>query len=103
MLTIVHTKDGTLLDGIQFRGSITFDHRGLNYSDHRGIRTEIPWEKLLEIQISDLQGDPAMYRIEKKQSASWVTRLDNLITIQVKNKLVKRLLVWLFRDKSNHE
>jgi len=103
MLTIVHTKDGTLLDGIQFQGSIIFDHRGLTLSDHQGIRTNIPWSKLLEIKISDIQGSPAMYRVEGKQSANWATQLENLITVQVKNKTIRRLLMWLFKSAPHHE
>lgn len=57
---------------------------------------QIPREELLSLKFDDLQSREESYSFSKTNTSQWITSVSSLLTIKVKNKLLRSILTWLF-------
>jgi hypothetical protein len=95
MLVKITTTKGIILTAPSL-DSIRFDIKGIEFINFNGQGVRVKKKDLLDIEVSDIQDYETSYKLNGTDMSSCVTNNTNIITIRVKAKWLRHLIVWFF-------
>lgn len=98
MLVKAQTKKGTEITVVDSNSKVSFTDQGLVLTSESGVVSTIPTRELIEISFKDIQNCEVSYTLEGYDTETWTSYLKDVISIKVKNKVIRKILTWLFKQ-----
>lgn len=95
MLLKITTKKGVILTAPD-PDSVRFNIGGIEFFNTDGQGVRVDKKDLLDIEISDIQSYESSYKLNGTDVSTSISNNTNIITVRIKTKWLRRLIIWLF-------
>lgn len=98
MLVKITTTKGVILTAPN-PDTVRFNAGGIEFFDYDGRGMRVEKKDLLDVEVSDIQNFESSYKMNGVDVTTCIQNNTNIVSVRIKTKWLRRLIVWLFGPK----